>query len=240
MPSRKRCRSKNGKYKKCSKPKKRSGSKKRSKSKKRGSGSKSKKRSKSSKKGKKRSSSRCRTKGRFSPCADKIPKAPRMTPSRGVPGYQTPGYQFQGAKLKHCGLFTNQKSCSSRPRCIWYSFNNTCHPATGGSRSAALKLGGPSATRTGKDSSVCGSIGNNAYTCMRTKGCKWTGSACRDKNAMEDREAALKLGGPVGKYSPVCASMENDESKCSTTEGCKWVGGNVPPRCRPKAAGSFF
>jgi hypothetical protein len=233
MASRKRCRSKSGKFKKC----KRSSSKKRSKSKKRSSGSKKTKK-RSSKKGKKRSSPRCRTKGRFSPCADKIPRAPGAP--KIIPYRNPQGYQLQGAKLKHCSSFRDQKSCSSRPRCVWYSFNNTCNTASGAGRSAALKLGGPVSGRTGRNASVCGSLGNNAYTCARTKGCAWTGSACEDRNAFGNRAAALRLGGPVPQYSPVCASLDNDEATCSTTQGCKWVGGDVSPRCRPKAAGSFF
>jgi hypothetical protein len=174
MPSRK-CRTKSGKFKKC-----RSKSSRRSKSKKRSSRSKSKRsrkskrstRSKSSRrsKSKSRKSKRCRSKGRFSPCADKIPtapKAPRMRQSK-----HSPGYNIAGSKLKHCSTFADAASCGKKPRCVWYSYNGTCNPATSGNRAAALKLGG---LTTAKYSPVCTSIGDDKSKCQSTWGCKWVG-----------------------------------------------------------------
>jgi hypothetical protein len=182
MPSRK-CRTKSGKFKKC-----RSKSSRRSKSKKRSSRSKSKRsrkskrstRSKSSRrsKSKSRKSKRCRSKGRFSPCADKIPtapKAPRMRQSK-----HSPGYNISESKLKHCSTFADAASCGKKPRCVWYSYNGTCNPVSG-NRAAALKLGG---LTTAKYSSVCASIGHDEPKCRNTFGCGWVGgevSPCRPK-----------------------------------------------------------
>lgn len=194
MPSRKPCRTPTGQFTKCPDSKrsksKKTGSKKSSKRSKSKHSKQGKKRSKSAKKSKngRKKTQHCRSaRGRFSPCSERVPtapSAPRMEGDKTVPGYN-----FMGSKLQHCIAFTTKESCKSKPRCSWYSFNNTCNPASkmgpasvsAARRKAALSLG-----VHGDDYvSPCTAVRNDESKCKEIKGCEWKGAVpyCQDKTS---------------------------------------------------------